>query len=701
MPNKYALVIGNTEYTDSGLAKLNAPGKDAEDFARVLQSVEIGAFDEVVTFVNETVFNLNVAIEDFFADKKPEDLLVFYFSGHGVRDESGSLFLAVKNTNRKRLRATAIKTDFVREMMDQSRSRRQVIILDCCNSGAFDYGAKAETGGSMGMAKAFEGTGYGHVVLTATDATQFAWEGDRIIGDETANSLFTHFLVKGLEGEADEDGDGRISVDELYEYVYKQIVNRTPKQTPGKWSYKQQGEIILRQSSRIENIKPQPLSAELMDEIEDTRPYVREAAVQKLEKILKGRNMGQARSARTALEKIAVDENTTHRVAQLAGQALAALGENDAPIDEEKKAKEEAERLAAQKKEKERKAREKSAADNRARETREKAKKEELARKNAEIYNRSREATMTAVQNFLPKLKIPALILVVAFIGYLLWQNAPSIPVPPAETKTPQATISATFAVAAPTKTITPIPTKTLVSTPVLGIGSTTTAAKDGMILMYVPAGEFTMGSNSGNDDEKPVNTVNVDAFWIDQTEVTNAMYAKCVDVGECVAPSDTSNFNNSSYAKHPVVYVDWNQANAYCSWAERRLPTEAEWEKAARGTDGRTYPWGEGIDCNKANYQSGCVGGTAPVGSYESGKSPYEVYDMAGNVWEWVSSLYRAYPYAVNDGREKLSTIDSRVLRGGSWYYFDSYARSASRNWAVPTDTYVFIGFRCARSLP
>ena len=666
MPNKYALVIGNTEYTDSGLAKLNAPGKDAEDFARVLQSVEIGAFDEVVTFVNETVFNLNVAIEDFFADKKPEDLLVFYFSGHGVRDESGSLFLAVKNTNRKRLRATAIKTDFVREMMDQSRSRRQVIILDCCNSGAFDYGAKAETGGSMGMAKAFEGTGYGHVVLTATDATQFAWEGDRIIGDETANSLFTHFLVKGLEGEADEDGDGRISVDELYEYVYKQIVNRTPKQTPGKWSYKQQGEIILRQSSRIENIKPQPLSAELMEEIEDTRPYVREAAVQKLEKILKGRNMGQARSARTALEKIAVDENTTHRVAQLAGQALAALGENDAPIDEEKKAKEEVERLAAQKKEKERKAREKSAADNRARETREKANRPPVQK--VEQKKSAGNSLPIALGGF-GFLIFAGIFVVVAFL-VIKWLSSPTIP----------------------TATEVPAATETL----------PTNIGTDGMILMYVPAGTFTMGSNSSDQpDEKPEHQVNLDAFWIDQTEVTNAMYAKCVDVGECVAPSNTANFSNSSYAKHPVVYVDWNQANAYCSWAERRLPTEAEWEKAARGTDGRTYPWGEGIDCNKANYQSSCVGGTAPVGSYESGKSPYEVYDMAGNVWEWVSSLYKAYPYAVNDGRENLSTIDSRVLRGGSWLDLDYNARSASRYWNDPTNAYGIIGFRCARSLP
>jgi hypothetical protein len=351
MPNKYALIIGNTEYTDSGLAKLNAPGKDAEDFARVLKSPDIAAFNEVITFINESVFTLNEAIEDFFSGKKPDDLLVFYFSGHGVRDESGSLFLAVKNTNRSRLRSTAIKADFVRELMDQSRSRRQVIILDCCNSGAFARGIKAEMGGPMGFAEAFEGKGYGHVVLTATDSTQFAWEGDRIIGDETVNSLFTHFLVKGLEGEADEDGDGRITVDELYDYAYEQIVNRTPKQTPGKWSYKQQGEIVLRQSIRTEHVKPIPLPADLIAAMESTLTFVREGAVKQLESLLKGKNIGLAQSAKEALGRIA-EEDDSRRVAQSAAQILTAFKQWEL----EEKAKREAEALALQKAREERKA---------------------------------------------------------------------------------------------------------------------------------------------------------------------------------------------------------------------------------------------------------------------------------------------------------------------------------------------------------
>ncbi|KAA0259722.1 MAG: caspase family protein, partial [Chloroflexi bacterium] len=240
MSVKYALIIGNTEYTDPGLAQLTAPGRDAEDFARVLRESNICGFDQVDVLMNQASPAVIEAVDNFFNQRKPDDLLVLYFSGHGVRDELGALYLAVKNTNRFRLRSTAVKSDFIREVMDQSRSKRQVLILDCCNSGAFPQGTKAATGVSIGTAAAFE-AGYGRIILTASDSTQYAWEGDQVIG-ETDNSLFTHFLVKGLEGEADRDSDGRITVDELYDYAYEKVKLSTPKQTPSKFSSKQQGE---------------------------------------------------------------------------------------------------------------------------------------------------------------------------------------------------------------------------------------------------------------------------------------------------------------------------------------------------------------------------------------------------------------------------------------------------------------------------
>ena len=192
MSGKYALIIGNTEYNDPGLAQLIAPGNDTEDFARVLKDQDICSFDAVEILMNEPEHIVRRAIDEFFDQKRPDDLLVLYFSGHGVRDELGALYLAVKNTNRARLRATAIKSDFIREVMDQSCSKRQVLILDCCNSGAFTQGTKAENaiGASIGTAPAFE-AGFGRVVLTASDATQFAWEGDRVIGKPRIPSLRT------------------------------------------------------------------------------------------------------------------------------------------------------------------------------------------------------------------------------------------------------------------------------------------------------------------------------------------------------------------------------------------------------------------------------------------------------------------------------------------------------------------------------
>lgn len=335
MSGKYALIIGNNEYTDSGLSQLTAPGKDAKDFASILKDQNVCAFDDVKVLSNELSSTVIEKIDEFFDQKKPDDMLVLYFSGHGVRDESGSLYLAFKNTTRSRLRSTAVKSDYIRDAMDQSRSKRQVLILDCCNSGAFAQGTKAEIGGPMGLMQAFQG--YGRFVLTASDATQFAWEGDKVIGS-TDNSLFTHFLLKGLEGEADSDSDGKITIDELYDYAYEQVSKVTPNQTPTKSAAKVEGEFVLRQIKHIEDIKRVDLPDELKDEIEDVRPYVREAAVQKLTKILKGKNIGLARSAMDALEKIATDENTTQRIAQEAKRVLEAFRQTTQQAPEESKA---------------------------------------------------------------------------------------------------------------------------------------------------------------------------------------------------------------------------------------------------------------------------------------------------------------------------------------------------------------------------
>jgi formylglycine-generating enzyme required for sulfatase activity len=237
--------------------------------------------------------------------------------------------------------------------------------------------------------------------------------------------------------------------------------------------------------------------------------------------------------------------------------------------------------------------------------------------------------------------------------------------------------------------------------------------------MVYVPAKEFIMGSSNAQVDialalcneylggcqrswfsgEQPQHPVSLDAFYIDKTEVTNAQYRACVEAGACDAPSDTIYYDDPNYAQHPVVYVNWYQANAYCRWAGKRLPTEAEWEKAARGNDWRTYPWGEGIDCDHARYGE-CGGQTVPVGSKPKGASPYGALDMAGNVWEWVSDWY-APDYYSQSPRYNPTGPDSgqeRVLRGGSWDNVPHLLRGANRAWRGPDYRSYSVGFRCVR---
>lgn len=233
-----------------------------------------------------------------------------------------------------------------------------------------------------------------------------------------------------------------------------------------------------------------------------------------------------------------------------------------------------------------------------------------------------------------------------------------------------------------------------------------------GVTIRLIPAGEFTMGSDNDSDNRNAVHTVYLDAFYLDKYEVTNATYATCVTAGVCDPPQETksdfraSYYGNPEYDNFPVVYVDWTMARTYCeTWRGARLPTEAEWEKAARGADGRSYPWGEGISCEQANYDGDpdpaafCVGETSEVGSYGGGQSSYGMYDIAGNVFEWTSSLPNAYPYNAADGREDLTRGGSRVIRGGSWNEDSSDLRVFYRSWIAPEYSESEIGIRCAKS--
>jgi formylglycine-generating enzyme required for sulfatase activity len=271
-----------------------------------------------------------------------------------------------------------------------------------------------------------------------------------------------------------------------------------------------------------------------------------------------------------------------------------------------------------------------------------------------------------------------------------------------------------------PFSTITSIefisPTTSPTITP--SFGSTQVSTIDGMVMLFVPSGEFLMGAETRQgydacmencdtdycgceerwfEAEGPPHEVFVSAFWIDQTEITNLMYAKCIKAGSCElpeytaegnVPQNTDYFEDAANADHPIVEVDWFEAQSYCEWAGRRLPTEAEWEKAARGTDALEFPWGNEFDSMLANYcDVNCpveyaeeylsefndgYSYTSPVGSYPDGKSPYGAFDMAGNVWEWIADWYDEEYYSVspNENPTGPSSGESKVLRGGNFHH-------------------------------
>jgi formylglycine-generating enzyme required for sulfatase activity len=267
---------------------------------------------------------------------------------------------------------------------------------------------------------------------------------------------------------------------------------------------------------------------------------------------------------------------------------------------------------------------------------------------------------------------------------------------------------------------------------------------RDGMWMVFVPEGSFLMGSDNGPDDETPSHIVWLDAFWIDQTEVTNAQFGQFIRESNYQTDAEASGWSyvyamqstkwvkvNGADWSHPggplstlegledlpVAYISWNDAMRYCQWANRRLPSEAEWEKAARGTDGRRYPWGDqNPDCHLLNYADKNItlswadnkeddgyAFTSPAGHYPLGASPYGALDMAGNVWEWVNDWYDPNYYHGQNlwiNPPGPSTQSGRVLRGGSWADSAIVTRSTLRLGYYPMDGYAYYGFRCATSM-
>ena len=319
MSGRYALIIGNSHYDDTSLSRLKTPEADAHALATALRDPAIGGFDDVQEMINQPEASVRRAISTFFLKKKSDDLLLLYFSGHGVLDAQGRLFLAAKDTQRDLLNATGIPAGFISDDMDACRSKRQILILDCCHSGAFGKGTKGDA--PAVTATTFEGNGYGRVVLTASDSTQYALEGDQVI-EQASLSLFTNYLLEGLNtGEADGAQDGVITLDEWYDYAYDRVVGETPEQTPRKWVYNQQGELIIAKNPNPKKAEPADLPDELKLALQSPFIGVRTDAVEELKRLLTGSNPALEEVAYQALLKVAASDDSK----SIAGTAAAAL----------------------------------------------------------------------------------------------------------------------------------------------------------------------------------------------------------------------------------------------------------------------------------------------------------------------------------------------------------------------------------------
>ena len=322
---KSALIVANWEYGDSDLRQLVAPANDAEALASILRDPNTCGF-EVTTLLNRPCRDLSEEIERFFLNRRRDDLLLLYFSCHGIKDDDGLLYFAAPDTrlidHSRPMRSTALSAEFVRSVMHGSNSRRQVLMLDCCYSGAFASAMLAKGDKSAGVKDQFE-QGRGLVVMTASDALQYSFEGDKVEG-EAVQSVFTKMLVQGIKtGEADLDRDGSISLDELYDYVYARVVGHNANQRPRKWTLEVEGKIIVAQSPIV---RPAELPADLLAAISSPLSRIRVGAAQELGELLGSSHKGLALAAREALEKLEKDDSRQVSIAAETLLGSAAVG---------------------------------------------------------------------------------------------------------------------------------------------------------------------------------------------------------------------------------------------------------------------------------------------------------------------------------------------------------------------------------------
>ncbi len=720
---RYALLVGVSNY-DADFTALPSAVKDVKALQRVLLNSEIGGFFEsdVTTLVDCDRQAIERAVYSLFAERKPDDLLLFYFSGHGVTDNRGDFYLASKIASKKELPPTAVSSIYVHKQMNDSRSQRQVVILDCCHSGAFSKGMTAKDGGTVNVLPKLGGEG--RAILTASDSTKYAFEQE---GFEL--SLYTHFLVEGLEkGAADQDGDGEISVDELYEYVKEKVKKTNDAMSPEFYPVRGGAKIILAKSpqddpklkyrkevesrARVSNGTFSLFARNLLIRKRDEWGVaVADADAIELEVLLpykeykkKLKEFEQALteavtiefpfSAATATDLLDYEQHLGLREDDIKIIKELILTprqtEHDRLFEEQQKKIAEAARLKRQKEEAEQLRLRQAAEAERLKQEKDRLslleqlkrqaeEEERLKRQQEESERIRRQQQSKPAQNEFEFEIIKVARLVKESSGFLGLGTKTKVELERKKGKAQYIREN-------------------------LGNGAT-------LDLVRIPAGKFMMGSNEYGD-EQPIHEASVREFWMGKYVVTNAQWQAIMGT----KPSEQYDVKFQG-ENQPVVGVSWDDAKEFCEKASQktgkliRLPSETEWEYACRAGTTTPFYFGETITPDLVNYDGNNPYGDAPKGEYRQktvnvdsfSPNAWGLYQVHGNVWEWCEDVWHDnYNGIPQDGSAWLSDGEQskRLLRGGSWFSSAFYCRSAIRSRRDAGISSYFIGFRVVASV-
>ncbi len=698
MPRKLALLIGVSDYGE-GFDPLSAPVKDVAALQRVLANPEMGHFDEVKTLTNPGLVEMRREIGTLFSTSQKDDLVLLFFSGHGVTDDDYRLYLTTKASAKDTFKFDSLEASYIQNFSDSACAKRQVIILDCCYSGAFAGGWQPK-GAEVKLELERELGKEGRVVLTSSSSTQVSFQQE-----DGELSLYTQYLVEGIEtGAADKDKDGAIRVRELHEYAKRKVQEVKPKLKPDIIVADDEGyDIVL---SRVKLDAALRFRREVEKRVDHERGEILDIDQETLQVKAQRLNL-PAEKVKEIIDSVLEPSRRRLRNLERYRQKYEEYAERGYPLSE------------------------------RVMESLRDWQQEVLGLEDNDVAGIQRQAHQRYARSEQVKEEVDNSNFLTSLTADEAAGRRPTAP--------PQVDTAYKFEQILPEPNTTdkqgrleqPLTTFSFQTARItgcqkqggfLGVGGEVvcdirreTKTAQGFVeglgngatleLVQIPAGRFVMGSPAKEatyGDEKPQHAVRVPPFLIGKFVVTQAQCEAVMGTN----PAVQYNADHFVAPDKPVVGVSWNDAIAFCEKLSQqtgrmyRLPSEAQWEYACRAGTETPFYFGETLTVAIANYDASQTYGSGPKGEYLKktkavGSFPtnaFGLFDMHGNVWEWCQDHWHGnYRGAPADGSAWIAGGDSdkRVLRGGSWFNLPIFCRSANRNRNAPGYLGYGMGFR------